>query len=320
MGDSMNKKIEKNIDLMIIGAGPAGLTATIYAARAKLNFITLENGIIGGQIKDSYVVENYPGFTTISGEELVNKMTEQCENAGGSIDEFDEIASVKLTNDEKIIETKKYIYKPLAVIIATGAKHRELPIKEEKKFHGRGIHYCELCDGALYQDKDIIVVGGGNSALQAAKYLSKYGKSITLVHMLDYFQADKQNQDELKKIKGIKIILNSIIQGVNGKDKIEEAIIKNVKSSDISTIKTDGIFVYIGLEPNTDLFKEQIKLNKSGYIITDEEARTNVKGVYAAGDVREKNIRQLTTAVSDGSVAALYAEKYINKIKSDKER
>ena len=316
----MNKKIEKNIDLMIIGAGPAGLTATIYAARAKLNSITLENGIIGGQIKDSYVVENYPGFITISGEELVNKMTKQCENVEGVIDEFDEIVSVKLTNDEKIVETKKCIYKPLAVIIATGAKHRELPIKEEKKFHGRGIHYCELCDGALYQGKDIIVVGGGNSALQAAKYLSKYGKSITLIHMLDYFQADKQNQEEFKKLRDIKVILNSIIQGVNGEDKIEEVIIKNVKSGDISTIKTDGIFVYIGLEPNTELFKKYIKLNKSGYIITDEGTNTNIEGIYAAGDVRQKDIRQLTTAVSDGSVAALCAEKYINKIKLDKER
>ncbi|AGK99333.1 thioredoxin-disulfide reductase [Clostridium pasteurianum] len=304
-------KEEKQLDLVIIGAGPAGLTAAIYALRAKLNTIVLENGLVGGQIRETYTVENFPGFDFISGADLADNMEKHAKKVGADINEFGNIQKVKLTDDEKIIETDDIIYRTKAVIIATGAKARNLPIPEEEKLHGKVIHYCELCDGALYQGKDIVVVGGGNSAIEAAIFLTKYAKNITIVHQFDYFQAQKYSQDELFKHNNIKIIWNSEIRNIVGEDKIEKIIIENVETKEKSDLKADGVFVYIGYEPKTELFKDFININKWGYIETDENMETNIKGVFAAGDVRNKTIRQLTTAVNDGTIAALMAEKYI---------
>lgn len=304
----MNKK-EKKLDLLIIGSGPAGLTAAIYAARLKLKTLILEDELVGGQIKDAYTVENYPGFISISGSDLIDKIQNQAVNYGVEIDEFDKIVSVKLTNNEKIIETKSYIYKPKAVIIAAGAKKRELPISEEKNFHGKGIHYCELCDGHLYEGKHIAVVGGGNSAVQAANFLSKYAKKITLIHKRNYLRADKKNQQELFDNKKVEILWNSKIQHAIGDNKLEAVLIENEKET--YKLDLDGIFVYIGVAPRTDLYKDYLNLNSSGNIEAGETCETNIKGVFAAGDVRTKPFRQLTTAVSDGTTAALMAEKYI---------
>jgi thioredoxin reductase (NADPH) len=304
-------KEEKQLDLVIIGAGPAGLTAAIYAVRAKLNTIVLENELVGGQIRETYTVENFPGFDTITGADLADKMQNHALKVGTNINEFGNIQNIKLTNDEKIIETEDVIYKTKSVIIATGAKSRRLPIPEEEKLHGKVIHYCELCDGALYQDKDIVVVGGGNSAVEAAIFLTKYAKNITIVHQFDYLQAEKYSQDELFKHNNIKIIWNSEIRNIVGEDKIEKIVIEDINNKEKSDIKADGVFVYIGYEPKTDMFKNFIDINKWGYIETDENMETNIKGIFAAGDVRSKNIRQLTTAVSDGTIAALMVEKYI---------
>ncbi|WP_010232829.1 thioredoxin-disulfide reductase [Clostridium arbusti] len=304
-------KEEKQLDLVIIGAGPAGLTAAIYAVRAKLNTIVLENELVGGQIRETYTVENFPGFDTITGADLADKMQNHALKVGTNINEFGNIQNIKLTNDEKIIETEDVIYKTKSVIIATGAKSRRLPIPEEEKLHGKVIHYCELCDGALYQDKDIVVVGGGNSAVEAAIFLTKYAKNITIVHQFDYLQAEKYSQDELFKHNNIKIIWNSEIRNIVGEDKIEKIVIEDISNKEKSDIKADGVFVYIGYEPKTDMFKNFIDINKWGYIETDENMETNIKGIFAAGDVRSKNIRQLTTAVSDGTIAALMVEKYI---------
>lgn len=305
-------KEERAIDLVIIGAGAAGLTASIYAVRAKLDTIVLENEIVGGQIKNSYSVENFPGFDVISGDELASKMENHALKLGVDINEFGYIKSVKLTDEEKIIETDYVIYKAKAVIIATGAKPRELPVPEEKDLHGKVIHYCELCDGALYDGKDIVVVGGGNSAIEAATYLTRYAKSITIVHQFDTLQAEKSDQDELFKHKNVNVIWNSEIRNVVGDNKIEKIIIENVKTGEKSDIHSDGIFVYIGYVPKADIVKDYVTLNKWGYIEADENMETNVKGVFVAGDVRDKKIRQLTTAVSDGTIAALNAEKYIS--------
>lgn len=304
-------KEEKKLDLIIIGAGPAGLTAAIYASRLKLDMLLLEDALIGGQIKETYIVENYPGFTKISGSDLADKIQNQAENLGAKIDEFDNIISVKLTDDEKIIETEKYIYKPEAVIIATGAKHRELPVPEEGKFHGNGIHYCELCDGQMYDGREIVVVGGGNSAVEAAIFLSRYATKITIIHQFDYLQAEKATQEELFRDSKINIIWDSEIRNVFGEGKVQGVVIENIKTKEVSKLNTDGIFVYIGLIPKTDMFKDYIKLNQWGYIEAGESTETNIKGVFAAGDVRTKMFRQLTTAVSDGTVASLMVEKYL---------
>ena len=304
-------KATKNLDLIIIGSGPAGLTAGIYASRLKLNTLILEDEIVGGQIKDAYIVENYPGFSRISGTELIDKMQEQAINSGTLIDEFDKIISVKLTDNEKIIETQSYIYKPKAVIIAAGAKHRELPIPEEKKFHGNGIHYCELCDGHLYEGKNIAVVGGGNSAVGAVNFLSKYANKITLIHQFDKLQADQKSQEELFNNKKVEVLFDSEVRHAVGENSLEAVVLENIKTKETSELKLDGMFVYIGLVPRTELYKDYLKINNYGNIEAGETCETNVKGVFAAGDVRTKMFRQLTTAVSDGTVAALMTEKYI---------
>lgn len=306
----MDKKVI-HVDLIIVGAGPAGLAAAIYASRSKLNCLVLENKIVGGQIRDSYKVDNYPGFSSITGEELSNNFEKHAVDSGAKLDQFDTIVSAKLSSKEKIIETSNAIYKPTAVIFATGSNNRLLPVPEENKFHGKGVHYCELCDGALYEGKNIIVVGGGNSAVEAATFLTKYAKTVTVVHQFDFLQANKTNQEELFKNPKIKVIWNSEIQHIIGEDSIEGVSIKNTKTNEISELKTEGIFVYIGRIPNTTLFSEYIDLDEWGYVLTDKNMHTNISGVYAAGDVRSKDIRQLTTAVSDGTIAALSAEKYI---------
>ncbi|WP_326511875.1 thioredoxin-disulfide reductase [Clostridium intestinale] len=313
----MSKEV-KNIDLMIIGGGPAGLTAAIYAARAKLDMILLENAVVGGQVRTSYTIENYPGFKTIEGGKLADIMQEQAEELGAKIDEFDLVQSAKLTDEEKVIETDSYIYKPKAVIIATGAMPKKLPIPNEEKFSSKGVHYCAVCDGAMYGDKIIAVVGGGNSALEEALFLTKFASKVIMIRRFDYFKGEKATIDEVLNHPKIEVLFNWDLVDVEGETYLEKAIIKNTQTNEQKEIKIDAVFGYIGTEPKTDYFKEDINLTKGGYIIADESTRTNVKGVYAAGDVREKQFRQITTAVADGTISALDAEKYIVEKRRDK--
>ncbi|WP_315110465.1 thioredoxin-disulfide reductase [Clostridium intestinale] len=313
----MSKEV-KNIDLMIIGGGPAGLTAAIYAARAKLDMILLENAVVGGQVRTSYTIENYPGFKTIEGGKLADIMQEQAEELGAKIDEFDLVQSAKLTDEEKVIETDSYIYKPKAVIIATGAMPKKLPIPNEEKFSSKGVHYCAVCDGAMYGDKIIAVVGGGNSALEEALFLTKFASKVIMIRRFDYFKGEKATIDEVLNHPKIEVLFNWDLVDVEGETYLEKAIIKNTQTNEQKEIQIDAVFGYIGTEPKTDYFKEDINLTKGGYIIADESTRTNVKGVYAAGDVREKQFRQITTAVADGTISALDAERYIVEKRRDK--
>lgn len=306
----MSKKV-KQVDLLIIGAGVAGLTAGIYAGRLKLNTLIIEDEIIGGQIRDAYIIENYPGFSSISGSDLIDKMQAQAIHSGATIDEFDNIVSVKLTDNEKIIESENYIYKPKAVIIAAGAKRKELPIPEEKKFRGSGIHYCEICDGHLYEGKHIAVVGGGSSSVGAAIFLSKYAEKITLIHRSEHLRADKKSQEELFNNKKINFLWNTQVKQAMGNELLESVLLENVNTKENTELKLDGIFVNIGSVPRTAMYKEYINIDSYGNIEASETCETNVKGVFAAGDVRVKEVRQLTTAASDGTIAALMAEKYI---------
>ena len=310
----MSKEI-KNIDLMIIGGGPAGLSSAIYASRARLDMLLLEDKVMGGQVRNSFVVENYPGFKKISGAELADLMQEQAEALGANIDEFDIIEKVKFTNTEKIVETDDYIYKPKAVIIATGASPRKLPAKNAEEFEGKGIHYCAVCDGAMYQDKVVAVVGGGNSALEEAIFLTNFAKKVYIIRRYDYFRGEKAVLEAVEKNKKIEILYNEDLIAVEGSEFLERAVIKNTLNGEEKKIELDGIFGSIGNEPMVNIFKEYIDVNERNFIITDEHMRTNVEGIYAVGDVREKEYRQITTAVADGTIAALEAEKYINKIK-----
>lgn len=306
----MEKEIKK-IDLMIIGGGPAGLTAAIYAARAKLNMVLLENQITGGQVRNSYTIENYPGFKTIEGGTLADLMIEQAKDLGAVIDEFDQVVSVNLTDGDKIVETESYIYKPKAIIISTGASPRKLPIPNEDKYSGRGVHYCAVCDGAVYEGSVLGVVGGGNSALEEALFLTRFASKVIMIRRYDYFKGEKATLEEVEKNPKIEIMYNWDLVNVEGENFVNKAIVKNTITGEEKEIALDGVFGYIGNVPKTDLFKDYINLTNSGFVITDDNMQTNIKGVYAAGDVREKVYRQITTAVADGTIAALAAEKYI---------
>jgi thioredoxin reductase (NADPH) len=306
----MDKKIEE-LDLLILGGGPAGLTAAIYGSRAKLNVVMLENQMIGGQVRTSYTIENYPGFKKVSGEELANLMTEQAKELGAKIVQFDNIQSLSLNDNEKVVETKKSIYKPKAVIISTGATPKKLPIPNEAKFSGKGVHYCAVCDGAIYEDTVIGVVGGGNSALEEALFLTRFASKVVIIRRYDYFKGEKALLEEVINNPKIEIMYNWDLVNVDGEMFVEKAFVKNTQTEEEREIELSSVFGYIGTEPKTELFKDIITLTPQGYIVTDENMVTDIKGVYAAGDVREKKVRQITTAVSDGTIAALEAEKYI---------
>lgn len=308
----------KEIDLIIIGAGPAGLAAAIYASRARLDMLLLEDKVVGGQVKNSYTVENYPGFKKVSGSELADLMQQQAEELGANIEEFDIIENVKFDGDEKIVETEEYIYKPKAVIIATGASPKKLPVRNEEKFAGKGIHYCAVCDGAMYQNKIIGIVGGGNTALEEALFLTNFAKKVYLIRRYDYFRGEKAVIEEVENNEKIEILYNEDLIAVEGDIFVEKGIIKNTITGEEKEIELEAVFGSIGHEPMIDLFKDYIDISEGNYIITDENMRTNIPGVYAVGDVREKEYRQITTAVADGTIAALEAEKYIKKLDNKK--
>lgn len=306
----MSKEII-DLDLLIIGGGPAGLTAAIYAARAKMDMVLLENQLLGGQVRNSYSIENYPGFKNVSGGELSDIMTEQARESGAKIEEFSKILNVKISNNEKIIETKKFIYKPKTIIISTGATPKKLAIPNEEKFSGKGIHYCAVCDGAMYEGSVVGVVGGGNSALEEALFLTRFASKVIMIRRYDYFKGEKARIDEVLNNPKIDVMFNWDLANVDGDSFVNKALIKNSQTGEKKEIELSAVFGYIGTEPKTELFKDYIKLTPQGYIITDENMQTNIKGIYGAGDVREKRFRQITTAVSDGTTAALSAEKYI---------
>ena len=300
-------------DIVIIGAGMAGLTAALYAGRMNLSTLVLENGLVGGQIANAVSIENYPGFESISGGELIATLQSQAENFGAVIDEFDTIVKVTLNATPKIIETEEKIYTCDAVIIASGMNRRKLPLPEEKIFAGRGVHYCEMCDGHAYQDKIIAVMGGGNAAVDAANFLTKYAKKLYLIHRSE-LRADEVSQKRLRQNKKVEVLLQTEIKKLHGNGRLESIDIFDKISGEEKNILVDGIFVNIGVTPNTQLFSDEINLNPNGRIIAGEDCRTNIAGVFAAGDVREKEIRQLTTAASDGTTAALLAEKFIRSL------
>lgn len=306
----MSKEI-KDLDLLIIGGGPAGLTAAMYGARAKLNLLVLEDQIVGGQVRNSYTIENYPGFKTIEGGALADIFKEQAEELGAKIDDSDNVVKVTLSDDEKLVETNDYIYRTKALIIATGATPKKLPIPSEEKFSSKGVHYCAVCDGAMYDGTAVAVVGGGNSALEEALFLTRFADKVIMIRRYDYFKGEKATLEELVKNPKVEIMYNWDLVDVQGDKFVNKAIIKNTKTNEIKELDLEAVFGYIGTEPKTSLFKDYVNIDRQGYVPTDENMATNIKGVYAVGDVRVKQFRQITTAVADGTIAALAAEKYI---------
>ena len=297
-------------DVVIIGAGMAGLTAALYAGRMNFSTLVLENAIVGGQIANATGIENYPGFLSVSGSDLIQTVQQQAEKFGAVVDEFDAIEKVTLEGMLKRVETEGAVYETPVVIIASGMSRRKLPLAAEAKYAGRGVHYCELCDGHMYQDKIIAVMGGGNAALDAANFLSRYAKKLYLVHR-SKLRADEVSQKRLRENPKAEILLETEIRALRGEGKLESIEIFDKKAGEARELAVDAIFVNIGVQPNTALFTGQVEINEKGHIVAGEDCRTNIPGVFVAGDIREKEIHQLTTAASDGTTAALLAEKYI---------
>lgn len=302
------------LDVIIIGAGPAGLTAGLYAGRAKLKTLILEKDISGGQIATTEHVENYPGsMKGAGGLALSERMEEQAKQFCDI--KYQEVTKVDLTSDTKKVYTKDEVYEAKVVILSTGASHRKLNVKGEKEFSNLGVSYCSTCDGPFYQGLDIYVVGGGEAALEEALYLTKFGKSVNIIHRREGLRASQTVIDRCKENEKINFLLNYTVNEIKGDTEVKELILKNTKTGGLESVKNDdnspiGVFIYIGNIPQTDLFKDQINL-ENGYIPTDEDMKTNVKGVFAVGDTRVKKIRQMVTATSDGCIASEMANKYI---------
>ncbi|MCX8094611.1 MAG: thioredoxin-disulfide reductase [Caldisericia bacterium] len=290
-------------DLIIIGGGPAGLTASIYAKRFGLKTLLIEKLGTGGQVPLTDLVENFPGFPEgISGIELATKLTEQAKRFNVEIIN-DEVVDVEFGELNKV-KTINEIYESKGIIIATGANPKKLGIPGEKEFTGRGVSYCAVCDAYFYKNKDVIVVGGGDSALTEALYLTTFVNKLYLIHRRDKFRAAQYLQDRVFKNSKIEVILNSELKEIIGDKRIQKVIVYNKEKNENLELSVNGVFIYVGLNPNSVIFKDKLNLDENGFIITDEEMRTNVKFVYAAGDVRKKSLRQIITACSDGAIAA----------------
>lgn len=299
---------------IIIGAGPAGLTAGIYLSRAKMKTLILDSGMAGGQLILTHEVANYPGVENVSGYALSMNMKRQAVSFGCEIASGISISDIDFESEQKSVylSNGKH-YTADTIILATGGRSKTLNVPGENTFKGRGISYCATCDGDFFQDKEIAVVGGGNTALEEAVSLTKYASKVTLIHMLDHFQAFAYAQEELANNSKIEVWLNSRITSFKGAEKLSSVTVENLLTREHKELKLEGVFVFIGYEANTDFVRGRcIRLNERHEIVTDENLRTNVAGVFAAGDAIAKKYRQITTAVSDGTIAALNATEYIH--------
>lgn len=300
-----NKKI---YDIAIVGGGPAGLTCALYSARGGLSVALIEMMGMGGQVALTSTVDNYPGVPDIQGIDLGQKMAQQVEKFGVNII-YDEVNEIDL--DNKIIKTAytDNIYSK-TIVLSMGAAPRKLSIDGETRLTGRGVCYCAICDGAFFKDKKVIVIGGGNTAVEDALYLTRFASKVFLIHRRNELRASKGLADIIKSSQ-VEIIWDTIPLSINGKDKVEGITIKNVKTEEITDLEMDGVFVAIGQKPRNDLVKDKIALKEDGYVIADENMRTNIEGVYVAGDLRDKDFRQIVTATSDGAIASLAAGQYL---------
>lgn len=304
---------ETDYDLVIIGGGPAGLTAGIYAARARMNVLLLEKTVPGGQILVTDWIENYSGFPEgISGFDLAEKMKTQAEELGLKI-ETAEVHSLNLTGKVKEIILKDRSITSKSLIIASGASPRNLGIGEDK-FIGKGISFCATCDAPFFKDKTVVAIGGGDTAVQEAVFLTKFAKKVYLVHRRDQLRAEKILQERAFENDKIEIIWDSVATGVDGFFGVESVKIKNVKTNEEKTLKADGCFIWVGILPNTSFLNESLKTDETGFIQADKNMQTSVPGVFAVGDVRDTPLRQISTAVGDGAMAAVSAEHFIENL------
>ncbi len=301
-------------DIIIIGAGAAGLTAALYARRANKSVLIIEKGSFGGQITFSPLVENFPTYPEISGAELADKLTEQALEHGAEV-EVDTVIGIKDMGSFKRVIGESREYDAAAVIIATGAKHRRLGIESESKFIGEGISFCAVCDGAFYKDKDVAVVGGGNSAVIESLMLSELCKSVIVIQNLSLLTCEKALSEKLFKKQNVTVLTDKTVEEFLGEDELSGVKIKDSQNGEITQLSVDGVFVAIGLEPQNKPFSDVILLDSYGYADSGENCKTKTNGIFVAGDCRKKSVRQLTTACADGSISALAACDYVDSLK-----
>jgi len=313
--------IATHYDAIVIGAGPAGLTAGIYLSRARVRTLILNEGTAGGQMILTHEIANYPGVESISGYQLSGIMKKQALNFGCEIKSNISVKRLELTSDVKKVELSDgAVFTSDAILLAPGGRSRTLGVRGEDEFKGRGISYCATCDGDFFTDKEIIVIGGGNSALEEAVSLTKYASKVTVVHQFDHFQAFEHAVEEARSNPKISFLMESAITRFFGNEKLESVDILNLASGVTSNLKTDGAFIFIGYVPTTEFLKGIVNLNQWGEMVVDSNMSTNIEGVYAAGDSTAKKYRQVTTAVADGTIAALAASSYINDLKVKKKQ
>ena len=302
--------MEEIYDLVILGAGPAGICAAIYATRGKLNTLWLEKKFVqGGQIVDTYEVDNYPGLPGITGLDLGEAMVKHAEKLGIS-PRREPVLSIEDEGEIKVIHTKKNHYRTKSVILACGAAHRQLGIPGEEELSGMGVSYCATCDGAFFQGGTVAVVGGGNVAVEDAILLSRTCRKVYLVHRRGELRADKVLQDRLFRCPNVEMVWDNVPVSIEGTEKVESLKVRNIRTDEEKAIAVDGVFIAVGILPNTEKFKGLVALDESGYIVAGEDCVTSTPGIFAAGDIRTKQLRQVVTAVADGANAVISAEKY----------
>ena len=307
-----------NFDTVILGGGPGGLSAGIYASRGAVSTAIVDLNMFGGQPSNYLELENYPGFSTVGGYDLMEKFEEHADKFGIEKFPMKEIQSVDL--NRKTISTLDGEFIAKTIIIATGAQPMKLGVPGEKEFVGRGVSYCAVCDGAFYKDKVVAVVGGGNSAVEEAMYLTKFASKVYLIHRRDELRADKIVQERAFKNDKLKFIWDTVVEEIKGDEQVNLVVLKNVKSNSRSELAIDGIFPYIGITPNVEMFNGQVEQDAKGFIVTDDTMQTSIEGVFAVGDVRTTPLRQVVTAAADGAVAAVYAVKYLETLKEIPEK
>jgi len=300
-------------DLIIIGAGAGGLTAGIYGARSGLKAIILEKQMPGGATIESPAIENYPGFPSIHGQELIDKMVTHATKFGVKINQLEAVDALEFSGEKRIVKTGRTTYEAPAIIITTGTHHRELGVPGEKEFSGRGVSYCALCDGAFFKGKTVMVVGGGNSAATSAQILANLASNVKLVHRRDQLRAEEIILEDLRQ-RGVEFLLNTVVKEIRGDTVVKSAVVSDNKTGETKEVEVNGVFVQVGEVPNSEFAKNAgVKVDEEGYIIVDSMQRTNVPGVYAAGDVTVNPVKQIGTAVGQAIVAATDAFGYIRR-------
>lgn len=307
----MERETSREYEVIIIGGGPAGLTAGIYTSRAGLRTLLIETALPGGQMTTTEMIENYPGFPQgITGDELGRLMEEQAKRFGLNLIN-QEVLEVRLEGEKKIVRTYESEYISKTLIISSGTEYRRLGIPGEETFIGKGVSFCATCDGAFFKDSRIVVVGGGDSALTEAIFLTKFAKEVTIIHRRDALRATKIYQDRALANPKIKFLWNSVVREVKGDKMVQSIVVKNVKNGELKEFETEGVFLFVGLSPRTQFLKNIVEMDKEGYILTNGNGETSVRGIFAAGDCRKKLLRQISTAVGDGATAAFAAEKFL---------